>query len=572
MTSPIPPLFTTTPLTISPSLTRSPTSLSFHMSTSTSDDQDQLVFPKLPIPTCPSTVNSTDSECFSDIETRIQSPSLLTYLFHSNSNSQSNSLSPITQPSSSSRSDSNDTNLSPTTKPILRRSAETSPGGTSLSDDYGLQTGLIYKPSFGFSQLSDNPHTSFNTLDHSIQLESVKPKRTCTLKFAVKSPPRDSISPTKLMRKTSSMGMARSPMPRWPARKEQESDEEGYQEDSEGGFTSDENDEKPKSLTTSKIWLKGKSLWPGHYIPSDSDVPNNITSKSPPRNILNSTLQRPGGSVGLKKSYSTADVFRNVTLETPSSNGRGRRVSIAAGQCKVSSKCSRHISPPPKLDSPLPSPSSYPEPEPTPVVLSENHSTRKPSKLGRAAHLTVNVVGLVPPAARSPSAFELCRRRDSGIGHISADEPCRTFALKSRTRSRSDSPVTPFPTLDIDDTSSITSNTFPSDNHKMSSLHVKGVSHSQIHHSILRRQSSSPHIPTSTISSFTLNTSTSEVEAGLRKGIEGAVVGRRKSAPVIRLKGEKGLWKLEPLSVIASTSNGSHGGAREVLQRALRSG
>lgn len=321
-TSAQPALFTTEPLdrrssndqTYPTQLTASPTQYYARERQSREARFDKLSFSKIPLQ-C-STTTSTDSETNDgsvDVsrDPTSRSPSLLTSLFLSQSRQASyTSCSPVTP-------------VEPTVrcgKPILRHHAPSASASTSASEDGPHITGL----GLALAILPDSAKTDSKIL--------VK-EQSC-LKFDVRCIPRAaSQSPTSYSTKSPS-----SYYHGLPALDVVESEsDEGYQEDEEGGFTSDE-----KEMDTSSPGPSNWKTWPRRQ-----DRASPAIARSPDSLRPTSAIDRPLRG-------------RQVNISAPRSAGRNDR-------------CSRHCSPPPQTISLDPA----------------------------------------PPAARSPSAADLCRRRKS---------------------------------------------------------------------------------------------------------------------------------------------------------------
>jgi hypothetical protein len=331
---------------------------------------DALTFPKCAIQ---SSTASTDTEFSSDcgvdfpqhtrpIHVTSPSQSLLTSMI------QTNKCPSAATSRSSSTSQGHAVPLTPTSsacgKPILRRDGS---APTSASEDNGSAVkglGLAF--------------TSCNNREE-------PQKRACSLKFAVRSPPSSSNRALSDSGHQINLSAARKPKPRSsrsssvqeededdlssshlghhptlaaPLEQDEEDDEEdeGYQEDSEGGFTSEEEEDYFTAPT------RGRGT--RSFNPSYSQYPS-----SPRRRISHSAEQ--------------AVIYTSTNEDCPPppvTRGPGRQVSIADMRMKFD-HCSRHISPPP-LD-----------------LVREN---------GDGVDLEP-----APPAAASPSARGLCRRRES---------------------------------------------------------------------------------------------------------------------------------------------------------------
>jgi hypothetical protein len=141
----------------------------------------------------------------------------------------------------------------------------------------------------------------------------------------------------------------------YPEYDDSESDDEGYVEDEEEGFSSD-----GEPLHT--YLSSNKTSW-AHRSVSENPYANRPIA-SP----------RRGRSAELSFQLSTDDADA-VPPPTPMHPRRGRKISIAVSKVLGKDRCSRHLSPP-------------------------------PPELGVDTSFEP-----APPAARSPSAAELCRRR-----------------------------------------------------------------------------------------------------------------------------------------------------------------
>ena len=551
MSKALPPLFTTLPLQRSPpspmtqlaqmtsSTSTSDSPLSTHMSVpgqpyctspASYEPTESLSFPKMPVASCSSTVNSTDSECLSDLESRIQSPSLLSCLFAAQTpvvvlgGEQTRSSSSSYQPTPISPSHTGGGAAG--AKPILRRDTG------NMSDDPHLAFRAALMNGFNTAAAGAAPFSGQESEATSPKSTVSGVKRSCTLKFAVRPPSRtDSISPSK-DRKASAGRQDKDKMWMTPARVEKESDDEGYQEDSEGGFTSDEDAEVGLGLISPRRdWRRGKALWPGARTQTNHSA---SASAFASRHPADRSIKRVESSI----FYVTEPDEPSARVPTAGPS-RGRSVSIAAGACKTVTKCSRHLSPPPRPRSPSP----------------------LRNGVARANSLRVQVDGYAPPAARSPSAFELCRRRGSGQPRILADAQCRTFDLKSRSSIgwKSDDSAflarpTTSPRRDMMRKASLPESVLPGAS--------TSTGQPRRFRSILRTQSASPLVPAPT----------ARPGAGTSVAAGGEPpMGRRGSAPTI-FTTRGALWKLEPMSVIAPAPASpalSMGSAKEGLQRAL---
>jgi hypothetical protein len=338
--------------------------------------RDTLSFPKCAIQ---SSSTSTDTEASSDygvdfhskhsrsFQVTSPSPSLLTSMM------QGNPCGEASAPNSRSSSTSQGP-LTPTSstcgKPILRRENTSAP--TSASEDNGCVKGL---------------GLAFTTCD---KIKEEPPKRACSLKFAVRSPPSSSSRALSDSGHAQvNLSAARKPKPRSsrsvsvpeededevssshyghhtlaaPLEQDEEDDEdEGYQEDSEGGFTSEEEEDYFTHATRGR-GSRSFQKW----------AESTAFARSP-----------PGPRRRVSHSADQAVIYTSTNEDCPPppvTRGPGRQVSIADMRMKFD-HCSRHLSPPPKcFDLPENDPSADLEP--------------------------------APPAASSPSARGLCRRRES---------------------------------------------------------------------------------------------------------------------------------------------------------------
>lgn len=258
------PLFITSPLlrpTFSCPSTSSPITPS-----SPAIGVQPLMFPKLPV----SSTASTDSEAHSSdwgFESCTgRSPSLLTCLFQSQSTSKSQ---PQSRQSSSSCSASPRTPVLP--EPILRRD--------TVSDD----SGKLFSHEAG--EIGHDAPTHMNR------------KKSC-LKFTVAPcPPHSGPSPkssyTATIRSTPRHSSWREEEEYQPQLTvlESESDDEGYEEDEEGGFTSDEDD--TGTFMTAKS-LSGSSVHPSGLEPlagAKSDCRSRLSSRTIASSVPGTTDQ-----------------------------------------------------------------------------------------------------------------------------------------------------------------------------------------------------------------------------------------------------------------------------------------
>ena len=337
---------------------------------------DALTFPKCAIQ---SSTASTDTEFSSDYgvdfpqhprTARMTSPtqSLLSTMIQTN-----HCVGAVSGPNSrsSSTSQSQAVPLTPTSsacgKPILRRDAS---APTSASEDNGL---AVKGLGLAFTSCG-NPREEPS-------------KRACSLKFAVRSPPSSSNralsdsghgqinlsaarKPKSRSNRTtvneededelSTSHYGNHPTLAAPLEQDEEDDEdEGYQEDSEGGFTSEEEEDYFTTPSRGR-GTRSYQKWAQTSFQSQPSGPRRRISHSADQAVI----------------YTSTNEDRPPP---PVTRGPGRQVSIADMRMKFD-HCSRHISPPP-LD-----------------LVQENGD----------AYLAP-----APPAASSPSARGLCRRRES---------------------------------------------------------------------------------------------------------------------------------------------------------------
>lgn len=357
--------------------------------TSTRIFPEGLTFPKCAIQ---SSTASTDTEGSSDYgvdfvpkhgqrsQMTSPSPSLLTSMMQHN---HCNIAPSATTSRSSSTSQPGPITPSSSTcgKPILRRDTS---APTSAGEDNGL----------GMKGLG-------LTLTACGAIE--QPRRACSLKFAVRSPPSDKAcrsppSATQALsdsgysrtssssKKSSGKRFTRSTCPEMDedetpssigtsghhqhhhlaATLEQDEDEdedEGYQEDSESGFTSEEEDDyfapsRGRGARSFQKWQENTSFAP--YSPG------------------------PGPRRRVTHSADQAVIYTSTNEDCPPppvTRGPGRKVSIADVRMKFD-HCSRHVSPP-------------------------------PSNSELSLEQSIGTIAPAPPAASSPSARGLCRRRES---------------------------------------------------------------------------------------------------------------------------------------------------------------
>lgn len=293
-----------------------------------------------------------------------RSPSLLTSLIQSQAR-RSARTTPATTPG-----------VSPTTTPIALPGATTQCGrpilrrcssGAATSDDGA------WKPTFALGTLPEKEKEQNE--------QSLQRRRSC-LKFAVTPRPLQLHTgiPHAPGSRSTSAGSSRRASPRCatPALEEDDeededvatpgfdSDDAGYQEDSEDGFTSDDDEDAPTLIPRPRT---------GQWPPTWGAMGVNPALALRPAPILSTAAKRAGADAA------------DHPLPEPSTDDCGElgapprraRIRIRDDE-KSAGKCSRHRSPPPVSRH---------------VVLS--------AELERA-----------PPAARSPSAADLCRRR-SGV-------------------------------------------------------------------------------------------------------------------------------------------------------------
>ncbi|WWC72265.1 uncharacterized protein I206_106227 [Kwoniella pini CBS 10737] len=367
---------------------------------------ETLSFSKVPIPS--STTASTDSEAFSSDwagpseskRSSIQSPSLISCLFQSTSivakdTVNGNRKCSFNQGRSSSGEGGN--------KPILRRDTASMSISTSASEDNFSSNGF----GLGINKL--------NLEENDDRKAPALRKRPSILTFAVSSPRAGPSRPPSRSASTSCSPtssyactrLPRSPCvrPNWGKIRGQvekeikEDDDEDKDQDDD-----DEEDEEEDYMIDSPLPIPGQESDEEDqgYVEDDeedgftSDEDDNAINHGADRIFANSTVGDKAGpsgwnSIEWNKDYlatpkrrsniipsqpnymtSTDDCFDQPIM-------RGRKTSIAINEnTKPSSnRCTRHRSPPP------------------PIKL-------KSSSIQ------------VPPAARSPSAFDLCRRRGSG--------------------------------------------------------------------------------------------------------------------------------------------------------------
>lgn len=356
------------------------------------DPEPSLTFAKVAITTAPSAPSSvfagtsTDSEAQSTNEgycspthPRLpRSPSLLSSMFASQPGSGMSSAAVSRNGSTSGTCSANlATPLSPLSpvssnphtlpshialacastaqdcKPILRRHdpAPCASTSTSASEDNGASRGYRSASTNGLGLALSGTESV-----------AVAQEKRCALKFAVKpcfpegsfnrsaragcyDSIRSGAGPSRRQRSRSP-----DPIPEWeevctPGL--ESSDDEGYEEDEEGGFTSDEDE---LGALAAQAGTRQRFAWTSSarhaYLPG-----------------------RAASAIGLATPRRRTAVETYCTTDDNAPEPmRGREISIAA---KSTDKCSRHLSPPPRSPSP-----EY-----------------------------------APPAARSPSARDLCMRR-----------------------------------------------------------------------------------------------------------------------------------------------------------------
>ncbi|OCF44545.1 hypothetical protein I317_01617 [Kwoniella heveanensis CBS 569] len=163
--------------------------------------------------------------------------------------------------------------------------------------------------------------------------------------------------------------------------------DEGYQEDSEGGFTSEEDEDGNgdggcDGTFTTAPRLRHRPSWAAVQWASTSRITGTLTPKRRAATIDSapayptSTDDYEAGQAG---PFDFVGLDGSSTTTSPTSRGRKTSIAIVANSKPSSNRCTRHRSPPP------------------------------PSR-SRASSKSV---APAPPAARSPSAAELCRRRGS---------------------------------------------------------------------------------------------------------------------------------------------------------------
>ena len=391
--------FTTSPTLASPaqyhgtrSLSQSPPILS-----------NRLLFPKIPLPS--TSYNSTDSAFPSDScdpSIPLRSPSLLTSLFirqsHSSCSTSSNSF-PITPTKGT---------QSPCGKPILRRpDRECTSASTSASEDGGV-SGKMFDTAIGLGLSS----TDGDRL----------PRRQSCLTFAVKCPSITStntntnpnttasesgFSPLSPITRNGGRTLSKSParlprcLPRWRAEgvtveeeddddedpnpsplyeEATDSEDEGYEEDEEGGFTSDEDLQATFTIPSVRSpWAKA-SRWRKGVV---NDGGGGESPTSTPRRRTHDIKEI---HLNHLEHLSTSPSDYEETTNNVELVNQARKISIMTTKC--AERCSRHRSPPP-------------------------------------THRSLSTAPTCPPAARSPSAAELCRRRESTLPVPSPTQPSR---------------------------------------------------------------------------------------------------------------------------------------------------
>lgn len=331
------------------------------------DGIEALTFDKQPVSKSrnPSVVNSTDSELLSDLPSDCftsanlsRSPSLLTSLFITQSRSQASRQTSSATSSELPTPVTPDEYLSATgsvvaggCKPILRRC--TASASTSASEDCGL--GPVFRLTSTVGGNAIAPERHLQRKKSCIQFAMAKPTMSGCPRPLSRSPS-CSRSGDRIMRSPSPISIWDNiPTPLPVDIEEEDSDDGGYVEDEEGGFTSDEDELGTFAGPSTYAWRRS--------------APRRGASEDP----VASASHIPRGSRSRSLDDETTD--DNMSPHPPLRVfSRGRKVSIAAN---CAERCSRHISPPP--------------PE-----------------------FGVDVLDDAPPAARSPSAAELCRRRASG--------------------------------------------------------------------------------------------------------------------------------------------------------------
>ncbi|WVF67380.1 hypothetical protein IAT40_002136 [Kwoniella sp. CBS 6097] len=439
---------------------------SAHPSAPPSPVFERLSFAKQPIPS--STAVSTDSEAFSSDwpgsgytsangngngngarrRSGAQSPSLISTLFACQSQTSINNRG-ARQSQGSSSCSSSSAHRTPSlgsrcsAKPILRRNTPSVSMSTSASEDCrDLQAGQGQGPSpftpgyglgiaqFPVEQAQNAPPLKKRPSALTFAVTSPKAPAQSQVQVPFQSQPQSrsrsrtgSISPIFSHDRTGAGRIAISPpsrIPSWSTSETEEAEEEddfdegqeddededdymvdsplpipghesdsdeGYQEDSEGGFTSEEDgdgeDHGDGTFTTAPR-LRHRPSWAAGQWANASRHTGALTPKRRAATI-DSALAYPTSTDDYEAGQ--AGPFDFVGLRGPSSSNypsptsRGRKTSIAivANSKPSSNRCTRHRSPPPPSQS------------------------RASSKS----------VAPAPPAARSPSAAELCRRRGS---------------------------------------------------------------------------------------------------------------------------------------------------------------
>ncbi|KAK6909191.1 hypothetical protein I203_103208 [Kwoniella mangroviensis CBS 8507] len=420
-------LFVTSPISTSPppasdlpTKSRGGYQSSTFTSTQSSPVFETLSFEKIKIPS--STTASTDSEAFSSdyaSNSNIQSPSLISCLFQStsivagntNNHSRKYSNSTTTSPYPS-RPPSRNGSLTKGTgsKPILRRDTMMSHSTSASEDGFGL----------GIRQLPlDRSRPA--TIDGQAPTATAAPapalrKRPSCLTFAVSSPTPRSSGNAKAgpSRSTSASPtssytngkMARSPCikPNWskvrgqvereiqedeeeededeedddgddvmvdsplpiPGHGESDEEDQGYVEDEEDGFTTDEDqDDDEVNGGRDRLFGNWNTVeWNEEYLITTPKRRNTDFANMVPAHPMTSTDDN--------------DIRDPSHENIVSPRGRKTSICINTNTKPSSNRCTRHRSPPP------------------------------PTRSSSTSYISA------PPAARSPSAAGLCRRRGSG--------------------------------------------------------------------------------------------------------------------------------------------------------------
>lgn len=361
---------------------------------------EPLTFAKVPVfvPSAPSSVApcssmlvSTDSEAFSDSNDHhsvlSRSPSLLTSLIQSQSRrSMSGSVSagPSTCASPSALSPQATGNGSQYnsfsrasgishSRPILRRASS---GASGAEDSHRPSNASSKAHALALEAVLESVRE--RERDSSPARASVSRRRSC-LKFAVTCPQKKPAADTTL----SSVASSRRTPPKFASPRiaspvpdvatpefDSESDDAGYQEDSEDGFEDSEEDDDDEDDDDECLTLAAQSrrAWCPMWSP--------FADAQPPAPILTTTPKRRQVSLvatHVQHDASTTDDNADVIEVVPINPARKIRIRIRDDEREVKS-CTRHCSPPP-------------------------------------AKILAGSCRPAPPAARSPSAAELCRRR-----------------------------------------------------------------------------------------------------------------------------------------------------------------